>query len=89
MPVFAIVSTSDPAKIRTVLNNKFAENHIQLPRGSGWLVFAPNATAQEVSNQLGVSEGESGTGIVFAIAGYWGRAPTNVWEWLSVKIVQH
>lgn len=88
MPVFAVISPSDPPKLKNALEKHFKDNYVELPRGAGWLAFASNTTAVEVANKLGVSEAETGTAIVFTIAGYWGRAPTSLWEWLSVKIAQ-
>jgi hypothetical protein len=50
-----------------------------------WLV-AGTGTAQEVSIGLGVNTGGIGSTIVFSTAGYYGRAPTNIWEWIKAKM---
>ncbi len=88
MPVFAIVSATEPAKLAEAIRTKFQDNFIELPRESGWLVAAHGSTAQQVSDTLGISEAQVGSAMVFTIAGYWGRAPKNLWEWLAVKLSQ-
>lgn len=50
-----------------------------------WLI-ASSGTAQELSNKLGVTEGDLGSTIIFSTAGYYGRAPSNIWEWIKAKL---
>lgn len=50
-----------------------------------WLVAADGVTAKDVSDKLGMTDGTVGSGIVLTTAGYFGRAPTNVWEWMTAK----
>lgn len=51
-----------------------------------WFVADVGVTTQEVSSKLGV-DGEGGITnvVVTKIDSYWGRAPKNILEWLSVK----
>jgi hypothetical protein len=49
-----------------------------------WIVSF-KGTAKEVSDKLGVSNGKSGGAIIFGMAQYFGRAPTNIWDWIIAK----
>lgn len=49
-----------------------------------WLV-AGKSTAQEVSDKLGISTGDNGSGVVLAVSSYFGRANPNIWDWIKTK----
>jgi hypothetical protein len=55
-------------------------------RDGEWLVAAAG-TAVEVSDRLGITEkpDDIPIGIVLAVAGYWGREPNSVWEWITAN----
>ncbi|HVA17505.1 MAG TPA: hypothetical protein VMV59_07305 [Candidatus Dormibacteraeota bacterium] len=86
MTVFAIVNVGNPLAVEAALVANFPGDFLQLSP-TEWLVAARGVTAKDVSDKLGISEGKS-NGIVFTTAGYFGRAPNNVWEWIGVKIAQ-
>jgi len=53
-----------------------------------WLISAIG-TAKDISDKLGVTPGnETGPAIVFSMANYYGRATTEVWDWIKVKAEQ-
>ena len=58
---------------------------------SQWLVAA-EGTAREVSDRLGIT-GVDPPGIVssvvFGVAGYYGRASSEMWEWVAAKLGGH
>jgi len=85
--VFAIINASNPASLMSALKTVFPSDHLQIS-SSEWLVAARGMTAKDISDKLGITDGTSGSAIVFTTAGYFGRSPNNVWEWLSAKIAQ-
>jgi hypothetical protein len=87
MTVFAVINASNPTGLTQALNIHFPGNYLQIAP-TEWLVAALGVTAKDVSDKLGITEGTSGSAIVLTTAGYFGRAPNNVWEWLSAKIQQ-
>ena len=87
MTVFVVLNVSDPDKVGEALKTNFGENYLQISSGE-WLVAASGLTAKDISDKLGISEGTSGSAIIFTTAGYWGRAPNNIWEWIGAKIQQ-
>jgi hypothetical protein len=56
-----------------------------------WLVSTAG-TASDVSAKIGVYDPKNptalptGTAVVFSTNGYFGRAPTNIWEWIKTKL---
>ena len=88
MTVFAILNVANPLAMQNALNEKFPDNHLQV-NATAYLVAAVGLTAKDVSDKLGVTESDStGSAIIFTTSGYYGRAPTNVWEWIAAKIAQ-
>ena len=83
MRVFAVIRLSEPVKVEAAVKQHFDKHSLKLS-DQEWLV-AGKGTAKEVSDQLGISEGENGIGIVFRTEGYFGRAPSDIWEWIKTK----
>jgi hypothetical protein len=85
MVVFAILSPiGDNSALETVIPIQFPNDWLKLAPGQ-WLV-AGKGTAVDVSNKLGISDGQNGVGLVFSVSSYFGRADPNVWEWIRVKL---
>jgi hypothetical protein len=87
MAVFVVFRTADPAKVGQAIAAKYPSDHMDLGDGS-WLISA-KGTAKEISDTLGFSSATGsliGNGIVFRMDSYFGRAPTNIWDWIKVKI---
>ena len=56
-----------------------------------WLIAA-EGTAREVSDKLGITGVEPpliGSSVVFGISGYFGRASSEMWEWIATKLGGH
>lgn len=87
MTVFVILNADVPASVDAALNATFPGDFLQISSAE-WLVAARGLTAKDISDKLGISDGKSGAAIIFTTAGYYGRAPANVWEWLNAKITQ-
>ena len=91
-----LVATRIPendAQIEQAIKARFPNDHFVLGRGQ-WIV-ASEGTARQLSSELGiVPEGPDTAGqtlapirntIVFNVTAYWGRSPSDVWEWLATK----
>jgi hypothetical protein len=84
MTIFAVFRVNDPAKMESAVHGAFPNDHIKIGDGE-WLVSAVG-TAREVSDRLKVTPpGETGPAIIFSMANYFGRAPTEVWDWIKAK----
>lgn len=86
MILFAVLSVPENVALDGAIAATFGDNSFKLIPGQ-WLVAA-NTTSAEVSNRLGITDGRNGSGIVVAIASYYGRASSNIWEWMKVKTLQ-
>lgn len=84
MQVFAVFDVSRPAEVEAAIRLHFPDDHLVLRDGQ-WLVAARLMTSRDVSDRLGISEGETGNGIVVAMDAYWGRASNSIWEWMSAR----
>jgi hypothetical protein len=91
MPIFVLLPQNPDAQAKLPAAvaraypdaNKALANH-------NWLV-AGKGTAQDVSANLGITSkdnsgpGPVGTTIVFEVASYYGRATTDIWDWVKAK----
>jgi hypothetical protein len=84
MLVFAVIPLAPSPALDTAITNHFPSNSLKVS-ATLWLIAA-SGTAQELSNRLGATDGSLGSTIIFSTAGYYGRAPTNVWEWIRAKL---
>ena len=84
--LFAILSQSNHEKIHAALETKFPSSYLVLFTGQ-WLLVTSGVTVKEVSDQLGISIGDSGSAVVIAGTGsYFGRANPEIWEWLKSRL---
>ena len=52
-----------------------------------WLVIAPVAvTTKELSDAFGITDGSVSAAVVVRVENYFGRANTDIWEWITAKI---
>lgn len=62
----------------------------RLPAGHGWLI-RHSGTSVELSNHIGITgqaPGEPptlGSALVVPIYSYYGRGPTDMWEWIKTR----
>lgn len=87
MQVYAIFSVSNPVALTAALQAHFPNDHKAIGHNE-WLVASPALTSREVGDLLGISDGSSGSGILVAMNGYWGRANNDIWEWITAKRAQ-
>lgn len=86
MAIFLVVPTNGQDGIKKALADHKASNHldfIDLPKDGFFVSYS--GTSQELSNTIGISDGSSGTGVVVAVSSYFGRAPTNIWDWVQSR----
>lgn len=55
--------------------------YFELPRGEFFVSY--KGTSQELSDLLLITDGTSGSAIVSSVGSYYGRAGTNIWEWVQ------
>lgn len=82
--MFAIIAAHDPTKLAAALKDKYPQDYLELVPGQ-WLVSG-GVTAQEVSDTLGITNGENGSAVVLSFQTYFGRTNPNVWEWIANKM---
>lgn len=83
--LFAVMSDPGNQAIIHALTESFPDNHIQIRPGQ-WFI-AGSGTAKEISDKLKVTpSSESGTAVIVAVSGYYGRASSQIWEWVAAKI---
>ena len=87
MSLFAVLSPSVNPKLESAIIEKFPDNHFKI-NSTQWVVSG-KGSAKIISDTIGItSEGDAtiGSGVVLAFSGYWGRASTDLWEWMKAKI---
>jgi hypothetical protein len=84
MTIFVVFRVLDPAKMEAALNRLFPNDHLKVDDDE-WLVSAVG-TAKEISDKLGVTPGNDiGGAMIFSMANYFGRATTEIWDWIKAK----
>jgi hypothetical protein len=90
MTIFAIIAASESSKVGAALENQFQGNYLQVGATDYLVAASPNiaATAKDLSDKLGITDGTNGSALVLNVAGYYGRAIPNIWEWIAAKFQQ-
>jgi hypothetical protein len=83
MAIFVIFRVTQPAQLEAALKREFPNDHYKVADRE-WLVSGMGS-ARAISDQLGISEGTSSSAIVFKMTNYFGRAPTEIWDWIQSK----
>ena len=91
MTVFVICRVLNPVAMRAVIQKAFPGENIEL-QDDEWLVSS-SGTAQDVSDRLGITvngqlpkESVVDAAMVLAVSGYFGRAATQIWDWIKAKM---
>jgi len=82
MAIFVLFRVSDAARARAQLARLYPNNHLDLD--DAWLISA-TGTAKDVSDRLGLSTENTWSGIIFKMDNYYGRAPSDLWDWIKDK----
>ena len=85
MTIFAVFRVSDSPKMEAAIQAAFPEDYYKL-QDDEWLVSAIG-TAREIAIKLKVSgeSADTGSALIFSMANYYGRAPTEIWDWINAK----
>jgi len=84
MALFAILAPSDAPGLVQALEARFKDNYFRV--GPGQWIISGSGTASDISKIIGITDGNVGSpAMVLLIGGYFGRAPTNIWEWMASK----
>ncbi|XHF49444.1 MAG: hypothetical protein PIK35_12365 [Enterobacter roggenkampii] len=87
MTIFAINSTNNPLELEKIITTQLPEQDRHKVDANFWFITPPNnlVTPKEVSDFLGVSNGEAGLVVIFLVSSYYGYHNRNVWAWLDAK----
>ena len=93
MPIFlAVPLTESPANLKASIESHIpSADRLLLQHGRGWLIRF-DGTTTELSNKLeitGQAKGEPtpiGSTLLTLISSYYGRGPTDMWEWMSTRM---
>jgi len=83
MAIFVVFRVTDTEAMREAVTRIFPTDHFDLGTGE-WLISA-KGTAQELSDRLGLTDNRVGSAIIFSMQSYYGRAPSNIWDWIKTK----
>jgi hypothetical protein len=90
MTIFTILMPQPQPALAEEIKRVYPNDHYPLNE-TQWLVSSKQ-TVTEVSNAIGVSASDpskhvpKGLAVIFATSSYFGRAPTQVWDWIKVKL---
>jgi hypothetical protein len=85
MAIFLITPIARPDSIIQAIKTNFPDDSYVIPSTNSVFVKF-SGTSKEISDKLKISDGETGTGIVVPVTNYYGRAPTDIWEWLKSRM---
>ena len=84
MAIFVIFRVSSPPLMEAAMQRAFPGNHLKSDTAE-WIVSAIG-TPKDVSDKLGVTPGaDTGTAMIFSMGSYYGRATTEIWDWIKAK----
>jgi hypothetical protein len=87
--LFAIFATSKPDAMRQKLESSQSDFPFLFKNVStdSWLIIAPNAiTTKELSDSFGITDGTISPAVVVRVENYFGRASSDIWEWIGAKM---
>jgi hypothetical protein len=90
MTIFAILLPTPEPNVVNAIKTAYPNNYLAINE-SQWLV-STTGTAIDVSAKIGVFDPRNplatptGNAVVFSTNGYFGRAQTNIWEWIKAKL---
>jgi hypothetical protein len=87
MAIFVIIPQPNPnsGKLPMAVGEAFKDSVYPLEGDKGWLV-SWKGTAQEISENLGITSGVNGGALILEVASYFGRANPNIWTWIKNKL---
>ncbi len=83
--MFAVLGQTNVEKLSIAIKEKYPNDNFPLANGQWILVI--DGTAKGLSDSLGISDGSLGaTAVVVLFTSYFGRASTQLWEWIASKM---
>jgi hypothetical protein len=82
MDVFVVFRVKPRDGMEAAIRRLYADSHYALPDGV-WLI-ASSETAKQIGEKLGVGTPDL-SAMIFKMGGYYGRAPTEIWDWIKAK----
>ena len=83
--LFAVFAVSNAEAVEARLQTIAPWLYLNIGAGA-WLVVAPSATTtKELCERIGLGSDFVSNGIAVRAEGYFGRAPTSIWEWIATK----
>lgn len=81
------MSGSENPALKEAVEKVFPEANLKIGIGQ-WLLVGPSTmTTADISGKLGMLGSDTpNDGVVLSVGSYFGRAPLNIWEWLSAKM---
>lgn len=93
MTIFAVLlpDKADVPALEIAISQAYPKDYLKV--GERQFLVSATGTAVDVSNKIGITvAGDAqktvGSAIVFATSSYFGRAQTNVWDWIKAKLEQ-
>lgn len=95
MPIYlAVPLVSESSRLDSAVEaNIGVSDRYKLQADRGWLVRY-EGTTRELSDKIGLTgqaKGEQspvGSGLIVSVTTYYGRGPTEMWEWLRIRLEQ-
>jgi hypothetical protein len=90
MAIFVVFRVQNPALMRAAVASAFPNDHMEIGNNE-WLISA-QGTAKEISDRLGVTDQppgqptRAGNAMIFSMQNYYGRASSDIWEWIKTKV---
>jgi hypothetical protein len=90
MAIFAVLLPIRQPALEDAIKSVFSNDHLYIS-DTQWLISAAG-TPIEIAAKLGIYDANeplktpTGNAIVFGVSGYFGRAPTTVWDWIKAKL---
>jgi hypothetical protein len=78
-----VFGSNNPAALGVKIAAVYPADHLPIA-GSAWFIVS-EGTAKDISDKLAITDGPV-NGLVVAVSGYYGRAPSNIWEWLAARV---
>ena len=95
MPIYIVVPlTPGMEKLNAQIEKHVdANDRFKLQADRGWLVKYPGTTTElskfiEVTGHAPGTPSNVGPTIIVPVTGYYGVGPTDMWEWLKIRIEQ-
>lgn len=84
MPVFFVTPLKNNDAVLARLKEVVAAEDVYELTEDKWFARF-DGTSGQLSERIGLKDGSSGTGIILRVTSFNGRAPGDLWEWITLK----